>query len=473
VWAFGRLPLFLQGLRQDYLKNPFSTYKPEMAVALKLAFPIILGQLGIILMGVTDTIMVGRLGKDVLASANQANNIFFMVSGITFGVLYAISTLVSIKVGENRAHESFITYRAGLVVSALLFVFQFIILEIIAFNFDWLGQDKAVTALAPDYLHIINWSILPMLVMVAARQFTDGLGHTLIAMYITLAGLLLNGLLCYLLIYGNWGFPKLGLAGAGWATLISRVLMAVAGMLSIVYHPRIKKYRPAVPPTWAEIKKEMPEIWTVGLPIALQTFAEWACFSISGIMVGWFGATRLAAHAVALNIASVTYMVVTGFAIAGSIMVGNAYGEENKLKIKRAANAVLWLIVAFEIVNALIFIFLNKPIARLYGVSSEVEQFVLPLLLLAAVFQLADGIQAGAMNLLRGIKDVNWSSAISVLSYWVVSLPLSYFLGVVLSGDVYGVWTGFTIGLFVAAIFGVIRFYYKHKSLSFDTYEYH
>jgi MATE family multidrug resistance protein len=312
-----------------------------------------------------------------------------------------------------------------------------------------------------------------MLVMVAARQFTDGLGHTLIAMYITLAGLLLNGLLCYLLIYGNWGFPKLGLAGAGWATLISRVLMAVAGMLSIVYHPRIKKYRPAVPPTWAEIKKEMPEIWTVGLPIALQTFAEWACFSISGIMVGWFGATRLAAHAVALNIASVTYMVVTGFAIAGSIMVGNAYGEENKLKIKRAANAVLWLIVAFEIVNALIFIFLNKPIARLYGVSSEVEQFVLPLLLLAAVFQLADGIQAGAMNLLRGIKDVNWSSAISVLSYWVVSLPLSYFLGVVLSGDIYGVWTGFTIGLFVAAIFGVIRFYYKHKSLSFDTYEYH
>jgi MATE family multidrug resistance protein len=181
----------------------------------------------------------------------------------------------------------------------------------------------------------------------------------------------------------------------------------------------------------------------------------------------------LAAHAVALNIASVTYMVVTGFAIAGSIMVGNAYGEENKLKIKRAANAVLWLIVAFEIVNALIFIFLNKPIARLYGVSSEVEQFVLPLLLLAAVFQLADGIQAGAMNLLRGIKDVNWSSAISVLSYWVVSLPLSYFLGVVLSGDIYGVWTGFTIGLFVAAIFGVIRFYYKHKSLSFDTYEYH
>jgi MATE family multidrug resistance protein len=217
----------------------------------------------------------------------------------------------------------------------------------------------------------------------------------------------------------------------------------------------------------------MPEIWTVGLPIALQTFAEWTCFYISGIMVGWFGATRLAAHAVALNIASVTYMVVTGFAIAGSIMVGNAYGEENKLKIKRAANAVLWLIVAFEIVNALIFIFLNKPIARLYGVSSEVEQFVLPLLLLAAVFQLADGIQAGAMNLLRGIKDVNWSSAISVLSYWVVSLPLSYFLGVVLSGDVYGVWTGFTIGLFVAAIFGVIRFYYKHKSLSFDTYEYH
>lgn len=439
-----------------------------MAEAVKLAYPIILGQLGIILMGVADTIMVGRLGSDVLASANQANNIFFMVSGITFGVLFAVSALVSIKVGEGRASESFITYRAGLVVAMILFVFQFSVLEIIASNFEWLGQTEQVNAMAPGFLRIINFSILPMLLIIAARQFTDGLGHTMVAMFITIGGLLLNILLNYLLIYGNWGFPAMGLNGAAWATLIARLLMALAAVWYIRYAPAVAKYRPPIMPRWNEIKAELPEIWRMGLPIALQTFAEWACFSISGIMVGWLGASRLAAHAVALNVASVTYMVVSGVAIAGSIMVGNAYGEENKKKIKNVANAILWIIVVFELVNALLFIIFNRQIANLYGVSGDVSQYVLPLLLMAAIFQLADGIQAGAMNILRGIKDVNWASGISVLSYWVVSLPLSYFLGIAMEGDVYGIWLGFTIGLFVAALFGVFRFYLRHKTLNFE-----
>lgn len=439
-----------------------------MLAALKLSFPIILGQLGIILMGVCDTMMVGQLGRDVLASANQANNLFFMVSGITFGVLFAVSTLVSIKVGEGRPEDSFITYRAGLLISGILFVFQFAVLEILAFNFEWLGQDEVVNHLAPSYLHIINLSILPMLIMIAARQFTDGLGHTMIAMFITIGGLALNVFLNYVLIYGKLGFPAWGLEGAGWATFISRWAMALASIWVIRYSPIIGHYRPAVMPTFKAVSAELPQIWRIGLPIALQTFAEWACFSVSGIMVGWLGATRLAAHAVALNVASVTYMVVSGFAIAGSIMVGNAYGEENRVKIKRAGNAVLWIIVVFEALNAVIFILFNKPIAALYGVTPEVEVFVLPLLLLAAVFQLADGIQAGAMNLLRGIKDVNFASGISVLSYWVISLPMGYLLGIVLDFDVFGIWLGFTSGLFLAALFGVLRFYLRQKTLTFE-----
>lgn len=439
-------------------------------MTLHLAFPIILGQLGIILMGVCDTIMVGRLGRDVLASANQANNLFFMASGITFGVLFAVSTLVSIKVGEGRPQDSFITYRAGLLISGILFLFQYALLEFIAFHFDWLGQDKVVNELAPSYLHIINLSILPMLIMIATRQFTDGLGHTMIAMFITIGGLGLNVFLNYVMIYGKLGFPEWGLEGAGWATLISRGAMALSSLWFIRYSKLISRYRPARMPDFKVVAAELPEIWKIGLPIALQTFAEWACFSISGIMVGWLGATRLAAHAVALNVASVTYMVVSGFAIAGSILVGNAYGEENKSKIKRAGNAVLWIIVVFETFNAIVFVFFNKPIAALYGVSEEVGVYVLPLLLLAAVFQLADGIQAGAMNLLRGIKDVNFASGISVLSYWVISLPFGYFLGIVLDFDVYGIWIGFTVGLFLAALFGVLRFYLRQKTLTFDNY---
>jgi multidrug resistance protein, MATE family len=452
----------------NLLKNPFITYKIEIKDVLKLSYPIILGQLGIILMGVADTIMVGRLGSDVLASANQANNIFFMLSGLSFGVLFAVSTIVSIKVGEGRASDSFITYRAGLVVSFIMFAAQFVILELIASNFELLGQDATVTALAPGFLRILNFSILPMLLTITVRQFTDGLGHTKIAMVTTFGGLGLNIFLNWVMIYGNLGCPVLGMNGAAYATLISRICMALTSLWYVRYSKFLAKYRPLKMPSFQIVKSELPEIWRLGLPIGLQTFAEWACFSISGIMVGWWGAKRLAAHAVALNVASVTYMIVSGFAIAGSIMVGNAFGEANKKKMRRIANAVFLIITVFEIVNALFFVFGSNFIADAYGVNSDVKEFVIPLLMLAAVFQLADGIQAGAMNLLRGIKDVNWASVISVLSYWVVSLPLSYYLGKVLEGDVYGIWLGFTIGLFVAAIFGVFRFYLRQRSMRFD-----
>lgn len=454
---------------QAVLKNPFALYRLEMKEATKLAYPIILGQLGIILVGVSDTIMVGKLGSNVLASANQANNIFFMISGVTFGVLFAVSTLVSIKVGEGKSGAAFITYRAGLLASVILFLFQFAILELVASNFEWLGQDEVVNQMAPGYLRIINLSVLPMLLMTAARQYTDGLGFTMIAMVITLAGLGLNIFLNFVLIYGKLGFPELGLTGAGWATLISRVAMALASLWYIRFSKFIAVFRPLKMPSFRSVWQELPQIWKIGLPISLQTFAEWACFSISGIMVGWLGATRLAAHAVALNVASITYMIVSGFAIAGSIMVGNAYGEMNRNKIKRVGNAILWIIVCFEFFNAMIFIIFNRPIAGLYSVSDDVAAFVLPLLLIAALFQMADGIQAGAMNLLRGVKDVHWASGISVLCYWIISLPLSYLLGIVLDFDVYGIWFGFTIGLFMAAIFGVIRFYLRQKKLKFET----
>ena len=450
------------------MQNPFTVYKTQIAETLKLAYPIILGQLGIILMGVADTLMVGPLGSAYLASANQANNLFFMVSGLTFGVLFSISTLVSIKVGQKRSADGFITYRAGLAAALMLFVFQYLVLQVFVHNFHWLGQDAEVTRLAPGLLNILSWSILPLLINVVTRQFTDGLGYTKIAMLITLGGLGLNVLLCWMFIYGHWGFEPMGLEGAGYATLVARIAMALVGLWYVRYSAFMRKYVPSVMPKWDKIKEELPNIWKLGLPVALQTFAEWACFGLSGVMVGWYGSTQLAAHAVALNVASVTYMVVSGIAMAGAIIVGNYYGEKNRQQIRHAAHAVFLIIGVFEIVNALVFIFGNQAIASLYDVKQDVMPTILPLFILAAVFQLADGIQAGAMNMLRGIKDVNWSSGLSILSYWVISLPLSYALGVWQNWEVYGIWIGFTVGLFVAAGLGVWRFYSHLRVLTFE-----
>jgi MATE family multidrug resistance protein len=450
------------------LKRFFSPHRATLKQTFTLAIPIIMGQLGIVLMGVADTLMVGRLGKDVLAAANQANSIFFMVSSVTFGVMFAISSRVSIQYGEGLRQETFTTYRAGQVASILLFACQFAMLEIIIQNFEWLGQAKSINQLTPDFLRIINYSALPMLLSTASRQYTDGLGHTKVAMSITFGGLALNVLLNYALIYGNLGLPAMGLYGAAWATLIARVGMALAGIWYIRYSGFLAAYRPQQMPPWGKIKIQLSALWKLGLPVGLQTFAEWACFSISGLMVGWLGTAQVAAHAVALNVASVAYMVVSGLAVAGSILVGNAYGEKNVKTIRKVAHATFFIIVVFQLVNVLIFVLLNKQIAGWYGVEADVMPIILPLFFLAAVFQLADGVQAGAMNLLRGITDVKWSSIISVVSYWVVSLPASYLLGVTLDGKVFGVWTGFTIGLFIAAGFGVWRFYHKLKSLQWE-----
>ena len=451
-----------------FLKRFLSPHRPTVIQTFTLAIPIIMGQLGIVLMGVADTLMVGRLGKDALAAVNQANSIFFMVSSVTFGVMFAISSRVSIQYGEGLRQETFTTYRAGQVAAMLLFLCQFVLLEIIIRNFEWLGQAESINRLTPDFLRIINYSALPMLLSTASRQYTDGLGHTKVAMSITFGGLALNVLLNYGLIYGNFGLPAMGIPGAAWATLIARVGMALAGIWYIRYSGFLAAYRPTIMPAWNEIKTQLSALWRLGLPIGLQTFAEWACFSISGLMVGWLGTAQVAAHAVALNVASVAYMVVSGLAVAGSILVGNAYGEKNKDAILKVAHATFFIVVVFQLFNAFVFTLFNKQIAGWYGVEAEVLPVILPLFFLAALFQLADGVQAGAMNLLRGITDVKWSSIISVISYWVISLPASYVLGIILDGKVFGIWTGFTLGLFVAASFGVWRFYHKLNRLTWQ-----
>lgn len=461
-------------------------YKSEIKEIAYLAYPMILGQLGVVLMGVADTIMVGKLGTDALASVNQANNLFFMLSGLTFGVLFAVSTLVSIKVGENKASDGFAIYRASIIISVILFIFQFLVLQILLHNFHWLGQTGNINILAPKFLNIVSWSILPILINMSSRQFTDGLGHTKVFMILTIAALLLNIFLNWILIYGNWGAPAMGVEGSAYATLISRIIMALVGLWYVRYSKLMQQYLPEKMPSWKSVIPQMKPIWKMGTPLALQTFAEWACFALSGVMVGWYGAAQLAAHAVALNIASVTYMIASGVAMAGSILAGNSYGEGNLFKLKKVAHATFLLLTIFELFNAIMFVLFNKQIAELYKVDDSVMPYILPLLSLAALFQLSDGIQAGAMGLLRGIKDVVWASIISIVSYWVVSLPLSFYFGdyrisfvnghftrihvpnsILENGQVYGVWIGFTVGLFVASIFGVYRFYNKLNKLKF------
>ncbi len=435
--------------------------------ALTLATPIIFGQLGIMLTGIADTVMVGRLGNHVLAAANQANNAFFLVISFAMGMLFSISTLVSIKHGEGRPRTAFITYRAGLILSCILFFMVFVIMEAITRNFHWLQQVPEVTAIAPEFLRILNYSSLPMLVFIAARQYTDGLSFTRVSMWMTIGGLAVNIFLNWVLIYGNLGAPALGLNGAGYATLIARTAMALGLFIFIWKSRKLRPFRPAHSPTWKEITDEFIELLKIGLPVGFQFFAEVACFSISGLMVGGISTMQAAAHGIALNVASLTYMAISGLAQAGGILAGNAFGEHNVQKLRETGKVILGLTVVFQLFFALCFILFARSIAAAYGLTGHTVDVAVSLLMLAAVFQLADGVQVVAMNLLRGIKDVQIASGIAIFAYWCISLPLGYFLGIVMHGDAAGVWWGFTTGLFVAAAFATARFFYMLNKLQF------
>jgi MATE family multidrug resistance protein len=443
----------------------FRTYSREIKQALHLAFPIILGQLGMMLMGLADTIMVGKLGKEVLAACVSANNVFWLVYFLGMGVLFSISTLVSIYVGEGRAEKGYLSYRAGMLVSLVLAVVLYAVLEAVAANYHWLKQDPAIVDGAVSYLRIVNMSGIPMLLILTARQFTDGLGFTRIAMYITLGGLLLNVFLNWLLIYGHWGFEAMGLDGAAWATLISRVAMAVVALGWIRFVPKLKQFHPEQRFTRNELMEESGRIFEIGIPIGLQFFAEVACFAYSGIMAGWISPAHQSAHGIALNLASLTYMAASGLSAAGSIMAGNAYGEKNSRKVRRAGNAVLGIVLVYMAATAVLFIVFRHPLLAAYSNDREVLLIGGTLMAYAALFQLADGMQAVSIGLLRGIKDVRIPMAGIIVCYWLIGLPLGWYLAFRAGMKTEGLWIGFTTGLFLTAIFSTWRFYLQQRRL--------
>ncbi|MEY3982611.1 MAG: hypothetical protein RL160_168 [Bacteroidota bacterium] len=436
-----------------------------MKQALRLAYPIILGQVGIMLMGVADTVMVGNLGREVLAASVAANNIFWLIYFLGMGILFALSPLVAIYSGEGRPEKGYLSYRAGIWVTVGLSVVLFALLEGIIGNIGWLRQSKEVEPLAASYLRIVNFSGLPMLLFVSSRQFTDGLGFTKVAMYITGGGLLLNVFLNWVLINGNLGCAALGLDGAGYATMISRIIMAIAAMTYIRYAPGMKKYHPEQRFSTNEIREEAGRVFEVGLPIGLQFFAEVACFAFSGIMAGWVNATHQSAHGIALNLASLTYMAASGLSAAGSIMAGNAFGEKNRRKVRRAGNAVMAMVLLYMTATAVLFLVFRGALASAYTDDAAVVGVATVLLIYAALFQLADGVQAVSLGLLRGIKDVRIPSIALVVCYWIIGLPLGWWLGFGADLKTEGIWIGFTVGLFLTALFASARFYLQVKKI--------
>lgn len=434
--------------------------RPELADTARLSIPIVVAQLGVVLMGVTDNLFVGRLlGAVPLGAAGLANSLSFLVSSIGIGGLSVVSAMVSRASGQHDEAGINRLFRASLRVALLFSLIFGGASAVVALFFEWFRQTPEVTRMGREFMLILSVSTLPLLLFTASRQLADGLRQPRVAMTITMTALGINALFNYLLIVGVGPFPRLGLNGSATATLISRIFMAVA-MLGYIY--RSRRFAPYLQAVYSKLPTtdQVRNILRLGLPGGLTFFFEIAAFSIAAIMVGWLGATELGAHQIAINMASTTYMIATGISTAGAIRVGNAVGAGDSHRIRRAGVAAFLLATAFMTLCALVFFTANDWLVSLYiRDNPTVAHLAASLVIVGGFFQLSDGIQVVGIGTLRGLADVNVPTWITLFAYWVMSLPLGYWLAFGLHLGAVGVWLGLLIGLTIAAILLTYRFF--------------
>jgi multidrug resistance protein, MATE family len=430
-------------------------YKWHISETLKLSYPIIIGQLGAVLMGVADNIMVGKLGAEPLAASGVANAVYFLVMVLAFGTLTAVSPRVAMYQSAGDTISNATMYKSCWAVGWILIMAMLIILMPVTYFFEIFNQSKNVNDLAKEYLYIINISTIPFLLFYSLKQYTDGLSLTRIAMVITILGLLINVWLNWLFIYGNWGIPAFGLNGAGIATLLSRLLMF---LLIILYIRNSNYFKNILTNPFNSVKAEVIQILKVGVPAGFQFFFEVAAFAGAAIIIGWIGTNELAAHQVAISIASVTYMIASGFGAAGSIRVGNAVGEKNIVELKKSGITVLGLVIVFMSLCCICFVTMPHFFVGLYINDEFVYPIAISLIIIAAFFQLSDGVQVVCLGVLRGMADVNIPMFITFFAYWIVGIPLGYILAFNYGFSAVGIWIGLSAGLTVSAILLVFRF---------------
>jgi len=457
----------------NYILSKFSTYTREFRYNIKLAYPVMIGMLGHTFVQFVDNIMVGQLGTAELAAISLGNSFVFIGMSIGIGFSQAITPLIAEADGARKdkdiseifEHSFLICIILGLVLFLLVFLNRNLLYS--------MNQPIEVVELASPYLFWVSFSLISIVTFQSFRQFADGLSFTRAAMYSTLVGNVINIILNFVLIFGFWIFPKLGVEGAAIGTLISRLCMLAFIVFYLKLHKKLSKYIKRFFPTKVEIER-LKKILYLGLPSALHSFFEVAFFISAVWMSGFIGKNSQAANQIALNLSSMTYMVALGVGVAAMIRVGNQRGMMNFKKLREVAISTLLLIIIIDIFFCLVFLIFNDLLPLLYLDTSdpsnlndvnEVISIASKLLIVAGVFQLFDGIQAVVLGALRGMQDVNKPAIIIFFCYGILGFPISYFLGFHTSLAMVGIWIGLLSGLFFSSLFLFLRFNYLSKKI--------
>jgi len=434
-------------------------YIPFYKRNIHLAFPIVLSQIGQVTVHLVDNMMVGHVGTPELAAASFANNVFMIGLYFGMGITYGLTPLIGNAFSKGKIQEVTILLKNGVfthlaaafVLTAVMFGIYFIL--------PLLGQPIEVLNLAKPYFLLLCLSYLPFMLFFSMKQFFEGIGNTKMAMQITLIANAINVIVNYIFIFGKFGFPEMGLNGAGVGTLVSRLFMPLLFVFYIVKSHKIKKY-------FVDARKQVFNtekiiaILKIGIPIGFQIIVELFAFGIGAIMMGWLGEIPLAAHQVAIGLASFTYMISLGVSQANTIRVSHQMGVKDYKSLKMAAFASTHLVLLFMLAMGIIFILARNYLPLLFTLDPAVVSIASSLLIVAAIFQVFDGLQVIMLSTLRGMADVKVPMFFAFFAYLLVGIPTSYILTFILEVGPQGIWFGYLVGLGLAGILFYFRFKY-------------
>jgi len=437
-------------------------YGPHMRATVALGLPMVGTMLAQILMGVTDTIMLGWLGAAPLAASVLGTQIFLILLLTGSGFAQAVVPLAAQALGAGDTTILRRAVRMGFWVTTLFSVISFPIMWFSEPILLALGQDPALVAMAGDYLSIAKWALLPNLFIMVLRSYYGVVHKPHIVLITTLMAAALNALMNYALIFGNWGAPKLGIEGAAYATLGSSLLSMGLLMVIANWHPLLRPHA-ILQRFWRSDWPAFVEVSKVGAPIGISILAEFALFSFSAIMMGWFGTIALAAHGIVMQVISISFMVSLGLSQVATIRLGLAKGRNDPFEISLAGRSILLLGVGFALLISALFVLLPAPTLSLFldlntSDAPAILAFAIPLLIVAAAFQLVDTLQVLAAGLLRGLKDTRVPMQIALFSYWAIGVPAAYILSQFTGLEALGIWLGLAIGLTVASVLGMWRY---------------
>lgn len=451
-----------------------------------LAVPVMITQAGQVVVNLVDNIMVGglggkydyvvdeQLGKTALGAVSIGNAVFITALVVAFGFSFAISPLVAAQDAKKNRRGAANIFTHGLVLNLILATILLVLLELISPVLFWLNQPHDVVEQALPYLRIMAYSMIPIMIFQSFRQFSEGLSLTIPVTIATIVGNLVNIAFNYAWIYGYWGFPRLEVEGAGWGTFVSRISMMVVLVITLLFFRKTKLYLQAV--RFKEFDGQIfRKIMNMGVPTALTSFFEVSAFTSAAFISGYalspevteqqLAKTNLAAHQIAISLASTTFMMCMGLSVAATVRVGYQLGLKDFKTLRVAGWSTIAMVTVFMMICGVIMVIFRFQLPTLYIDNEAVVNLAAQLLIIAAFFQLSDGIQLVVLGALRGMQDVKIPSVLTFIAYWVISIPLSLILAIYFEMRAVGVWIGLFVGLTIASIMLLLRYNKQTKKL--------